>query len=49
MTNSNLVVSVLVEDFTLPRKWQAWKSPSGKLFYWNPIYKRFTWEKPKVV
>jgi hypothetical protein len=44
---ANVPVSVLINMEGIPDNWFAWKSPQGRIFYYNGNTGLFTWDKPK--
>ena len=45
---ANVPVSILIKMEGIPANWFAWKSPHGRIFYYNGNTGLFTWDKPKT-
>ena len=47
-SRSRLTVSVAIKLKGLPADWDAWRSPSGNIFYYNGLTGLYTWEPPPM-
>jgi hypothetical protein len=44
---SDVPVSIVIDVEELPHNWSAWRSFTGKIFYYNGNTSMFTWELPR--